>query len=410
MNLTLAWRNIWRNLRRTSLTALAIAISAAILIFFMSLQFSSYETSINATTAIFQGHLQIQKRGYLSKPQIRTNLSAPEKVSELVSQNSLVKAQATRAFGFAIISSEDRSYGVQVVGVDPDSEPSVSTIPQLIRTGTYLSKTRPGEAIIGQYLAANLKIGIGQEVTMLGQALDGSLAASVYKVVGFFESGSVELDRNVMMLPLNTFQETFLMEQAAHSIVLKTDRIEDVIPLQQQLNTALASQFGDMDLVVLRWDELAPGLLQAINLDLVAGWLFFSSLIIIVNFTLINTVVLSLLERTREFGVMLALGSKPAGILKMVVCETAFILMLGLSTGLLLGSCIVTYYGAKGFYIPGGEEIMKLWHLPTAMRPRLSLASLLVGPSIIFTLGLLSSILPALRIFYLQPTEAMRST
>ena len=402
----LAWRNVWRNPRRTLLTALAVGFSGAVIIFFVSLQLSSYEASINATTRLFQGHIQIQSKKYFEKPQIRQVIQQPDQILHLIKEENALSAATERAFGFALISSDERTYGVQVVGVQPLSEMQVSSIPGRVVKGEYFTKEDSQEMILGEMLAKNLKVTLGDEVTLLGQGKDGSLAATVLKVKGIFASGSKELDRLMIHIPIKTFQNEFAMEGAVHTLTLQLEKISEVNKVEQSLEKALLDRHID-ELGVYRWDELIPGLKQAIELDLIAGWVFFLLLIIIVSSSTLNTFLMSVLERGREFGVMLSLGATPFRIARMLWIECLIITLLGIFLGMVLGAAIVTYFFHHGFSVPGTEELLAVWNLPSAIYPRLTLKSMLLGPTVLTSVAMLSSLYPMYRVFTLEPVAAV---
>lgn len=402
----LAWRNVWRNPRRTLLTALAVGFSGAVIIFFVSLQLSSYEASINATTRLFQGHIQIQSKKYFDKPQIRQVIQQPKAVLKVIRQEKALSAATERAFGFALVSSNDRTYGVQVVGVNPQSEAQVSSIPGRVVKGEYFLKDDSQEMILGEVLAKNLKVEIGDEITLLGQGKDGSLAATVLTVRAVFASGSKELDRLMIQIPLKTFQNEFAMEDTVHTLTLQLGKISEVNQVEESLEKALSASSLN-ELGVYRWDELIPGLKQAIELDLIAGWVFFLLLIIIVSSSTLNTFLMSVLERGREFGVMLSLGATPFRIARMLLLECLIITLLGIALGMILGALIVTYFYHHGFSIPGTEEILAVWNLPSAIHPRLTLKSMLLGPTVLTSVAMLSSLYPMYRVYKLEPVAAV---
>ena len=408
--LRLAWRNIWRQPHRTFLTLGAVALTCAVLVFFIALQLSSYATSVEAATSIFQGHMQIQKNGYLDRPQMRLSLDDPKSLNTIASSFQEIKAVSPRAFGFALASSENRSYGVQVVGVDPAGESLVSTIPKLIYNGRYLQSDSEYAAVIGDTLAQNLKISLGDDLTLLGQGKDGSLAATVIPVVGLFNSGSPEIDQAMIHLPLKTFQEEFSMGTSVHSMVLKLDHIDSIAviepKLQQQLDE-IESSNGSLE--ALRWDELLPGVKEGIELDYASSWLFYLSLVLIVCFTILNTFLMSVLERTQEFGLMLALGATPKKISLMVFSESMLLTFFGLLLGLAIGGLITIYFGIYGFAVPGSEKIMELWSLPVALYPKLNAASLLTGPLVIVFTTLIAITYPLIKILKIQAVDAMRA-
>src|SRR6056297_2149075 len=169
MHVKMAWRNIWRNPRRTVLTISAIAFACLVLIFMLSFQFGSYETMINAAVQIQTGHFKIQHRQFQEKHDIRKTIAHPDAVAKILDSTAGVAAYTFRSRAFSIVSSEDRTYGALVIGIDPDREARASTLPDLIREGRYLSDTDTDKALIGRLLARNLKVKIGDEVTLLGQ-------------------------------------------------------------------------------------------------------------------------------------------------------------------------------------------------------------------------------------------------
>lgn len=408
--LKLAWRNIWRNMRRTILTLLAITFSTAILIFFVSLQLSAYQASINANMSIFQGHMQVQVKGYLDQPQMRKSIQNVAAARTAIEKTPGLSAVALRANGFALISSESRTYGGQIVGVEPDREPLVSTIPGLIREGRYFNNINAEELVVGTVLARNLHVSIGQELTLLGQGRDGSLVATAVPVVGFFESGISELDRNVAQMPLGAFQTLFGMEDQAHVVVLKSSDFRLIDSLKNELETVVHALPSGDELVVLSWQDLSPGLKEAIELDMSFGWLFYCSLVVVVVLSILNTFLMAILERTREFGLLLALGMRNWSVALLVIIESVLLTALGLGIGVVIGGSIVLYFGAVGFDIPGGEEIMKLWHIPATIRPQLSLASLSLGPVLTLIGAVVAVLFPALKILKLRVVSALRAT
>lgn len=399
----LAWRNIWRHPRRTVLTLLAIAFASTVLVFFIGLQLSSYDATINATVSVYHGALQIQREGYLDKPQMRLVLEDPRPILDAIKAVNGLAAAAPRAEGFALLSSGDRTYGAQIVGVDPQLEPKVSTIPGLVERGGYL--TDGCSFFLGRDLAKNLHVDVGEELTLLGQGRDGSLAATVLPVSGTFASGSQEIDRGMAQMPLDCFQESFAMGRAVHSIVLSADEVAHVEKLERALEQRLAPASGA---VVLRWDELMPGIKQMIELDMSSGWFFYFALILIVAFSVVNTFFMAVLERTREFCVMLSLGMRPAYLCRLVILESVMLVASGLLLGIAIGAAIIFYFGRTGFSVPGMEEVAQQWNLPGAIYPRITWRALTDGPVVIFLVSLAAAVFPAARVLRLNPTEGIR--
>lgn len=404
--IVLAWRNLWRNTKRTLLTVVAISFSAAVLMFFMGIQFKSYEAGIKATTALFHGHGQIQTPGFSDKPQMRLILRNPAAIEEMLRKEDNILAFTPRNYGFVLASSGERSYGAQILGVDPLREDALSTIPQSIRSGSYLDSADTESAVIGSVLAKNLKISVGNEITILGQAHDGSLVTAALYVKGIFETGSTDLDRGMIHITISSFNDLFVMNGAVHTFAFTVKDFPQLTNTQLSLSTSLQSQHVS-NARVLRWDELLPGLKQSIQLDMSAGWLFFSALIIIVFFSVLNTFLMSILERTKEFGVVMALGMTPPKLSLLILIEAFFLGIIGALGGILIGSGVVLFFHWHGFTIPGTEEIRKMWHLPATIYPDLTLTVLFAGPAVLLVAACISALYPSFRVRLLSPIKAL---
>ena len=186
VDMKMALRNIWRNPVRTILTLSAIAFAAMILVFMFSFQLGSYETMINSSVKIHTGHIQIQAENYNEKKSIRYAVRSPAVIAEKLNKIDDIQAYTFRANGFSLVSSENRTRGILVTGIDPEGEASVSTVDRLIKKGEYLDKNDRDKALIGNLLAKHLRVGINDELTVLGQGLDGSIAAGVVTIKGIF--------------------------------------------------------------------------------------------------------------------------------------------------------------------------------------------------------------------------------
>lgn len=405
--LRLAWRNLWRHTRRTWLTVSAIAFSAMLLVFMITLQLGAYDMILDISLRVFTGEMQIQREGYLDKPQMRLAVPQATTLARDLRMSTGLEAIGARAQGFALISSGLRSYGVPVIGVEPEREQLLSTIPRVLKQGRYLARIDAQELVLGATLARNLKIKVGDELTLLGAGRDGSVAATVLPVVGIFETSNPMIDRQVVQIPLATFQETFSMGGDAHLIAISGPGLRQIRETEARVRAQLPK---DRDLVLLDWEQLIPGLKQLIQADMVQNWATYITLIIVVTFSIMNTFIMAVLERTREFGVMLALGATPLRIGLLLVIESALLAFIGLVIGVALGGSIAVYLYFHGFTFPGLKELHAQFGLPGVIHPKLSFVSFALGPTVIFLFTLLASLYPALRIRKLQPIAAIHST
>ena len=408
MNLVfrLAWRNLWRQPRRTWLTTGAMMFSNMLLVLMISLQFGMYGLMIDNTLQAFTGHLQIQAPGYIDDQKMRQTVDDIVPLADSLRSHFESDSIAARATAFALVSSEERSYGIAVVGVEPNFEDRVSTLPGLVSEGRFLGENDAAEIIIGAALARNLRVALGDELTLIGSGRDGSFAATVVNIVGIFDSGIADFDRSITEIPLGLFQDVFYMDGSGHHVVINLPLIDDVPVVKKQIEALLPS---GQDLVVHDWDALQPGLKQAIKADMSSAFFMYGILVILVAFSVLNTQLMSVLERTHEFGIVMSLGLTPGRLGRLVLLETAIMGFLGLLLGALLGALITYYLSITGFAYPGMEELTAKFNLPSRFYPQISILSLMIGPVVVFMFTMLAAVYPALRLHHLQPVEAMRA-
>ena len=409
IDLKMAWRNIWRNRRRSVLTILAIAFACLLLVFMLSFQFGSYADMIRFSLRIHTGHLQIKAEGYQTDRDIRKVVSHPGVVAEILDKRPDVADYTFRSNAFSLFSSDQRTYGVMVTGIDPVREARVTTIKQVIRQGEYLLPGDTNQTIIGDLLAENLKIGLNDELVLLGQARDGSVAASMLTVTGIFSSGESDMDRSLAMITLDTFDRLYFMRGAVHEVVAVCPELDDVKPVQVAVQKALDGLDSRYPLRVWNWQELIPGLLQGIKIDFFSGVIFYLIMVIVVAFSILNTFLMAVFERTREFGVMLALGVTHGRLTRLLLLESSFLCIVGMATGVVAGTMVTLYFEQRGINISGAADILKSYGLPEVLRPRLSWITLVSGPAVVFVVTFLTALYPALRAHRLKPAEAMRT-
>ena len=409
MDTKLAMRNIWRNPRRSLLTTLAITVATILLVFMLSWQFGSYATMINTTVKMYSGHIQVQAKGFQKRRETRLVVSDPEKIAEIIDKAPGKFAYTFRGSAFSLASSKERTYGIVVYGIDPQREAKVSTLKSLIREGNYLSKDDGASALVGKLLAKNMGVKVGDEIVLLGQGRDGSVAATVVKVKGIFSFGQDDIDRNSLYIPLSYFQEVYYMGQAVHEVVLVGNSLKSVGPEKRAILSGIQRMGKGGDLVVLDWKELIPGLIDAIKMDLSSGFIFYIILIIVVAFSIMNTFLMAIFERTREFGVLISIGAAPLRLTKVLLIESSAMALIGVMTGIVAGSLITWYFQLHGIVMSGATELLQQWGLPGRMYPRLSLLSVSIGSGIVLFIVLLTALYPAFTVRKIKPVMAMKA-
>ena len=399
----LAWRNIWRQPIRTTLSIIGMAFTSMLLVFMLSFQFGSYDTMKSSMLQISDGFGQFQPAGYKDDPEISKTISNPAGLIAELAQINGVTAVAARSNGFVLLAKDERSFAAAVVGVDPSNEGKISTLSNLVSQGRGLLPDDTNAIIIGDGLARNLKLAVGDDVTMLGSGMDGSVAADVLNIVGIFKTNVPELDRQIAQMPLSRFDDAFLMEGGVNIIAISGETMLDIERAEPKLRE-LAAKY---DTTYLNWAELRPEVQQMISLDMATSSMMYVTLIVVVVFIILNTLYMSVLERTREFGVLLALGMKPRQIGGMVWTEFVFLSLLGNGIGLVLGIALTGYVQSIGITVSGMDEIYAQWGLPSTFYPVMTPLRVAAGPVAIVVGISLLGVIPYRRVLGLEPVKAM---
>ena len=402
----LAWRNLWRQPRRTLLSVSSIAFAALVMIFLLSFQLGVYGTMKENVLRIIDGFAQVQPDGYKQNPTLRKTIASSSRLIDRLRKVPGVDAAAPRAMTFALLSKGNKSFAAEVVGVDPEAEVRVSRLSHTVSQGRYLRPGDGADIVIGVRLARTMGVHVGDTITLLGQALDGSIAADVLKVAGIFDTGTDEVDRQLAEMPLSRFQSTFLMNGAVNSIVLSGPSLGSVDRALGQVRKLVSGK----GLSVRNWEDLQPGLAGAISLDFHTSLLWYASLVIVVVFIILNTLLMSVLERTREFAVLLAVGMQPVKIGVMIWLELMFLALVGVAAGIVIGDVVTAIVAHYGLALPGSDALFAKWGVPGRMSPRLSLASMTAGPAVMTFFILVSGIFPYGHVRGLEPVTAMRSS
>lgn len=402
----LAWRNIWRQPRRTALSLATIAFAAAASVFILSLQQGGYSEVEENALRLIDGYAQLQLRGYSEDPDLNKTIAKPGAIMARLDALPTVTASAPRATCYAILSYGARSFGSAIVGVDPTRERKVSSLGATIVAGRYLFAGDTDKVVVGAGLARNLRLAIGDKLTLLGAARGGTVAADLLTVVGIFATGVPEFDRQVVEIPLPRFQADFAMDDRVNLIAVSGPSLSAIDSSLPALH-AIAAPAG---LAVRDWSDLEPALYDAIWLDRSVSLLCYASLIIIIVFIILNTLLMSVLERTREFGMLMAIGMRPSGIGRMVWLELSFLAIIGVSLGIVIGVTVTLWDAHRGIPISGAEALFAQWHMAAAAYPKLTLGNVFRGPLEIALAIILAGIGPYIRVRRLEPVRAMRAT
>ncbi len=402
----LAWRNVWRNRRRTVLTLLTILVGCGMIIFMNAIAKGGHDQMIEDAVSVNTGHMQIHENGYWENKTIDYAFQISPRLLEMIQNEPRIAGYSPRVHTDGLLSFRDTSAGAMIQGVDPEMEREVSNIhTKILPGGRYLKSSDRKSAVMGEILAKNLGIKPGDSLTLISQGFDGSIAADKLTVAGLFRSGNPEYDRALLIMPLAQATETFSMMRFIHSLVLRLHDPSATGPVRESLEQAVDGE----QIEVMGWDRLMPELVQFIVMDDVSAYIFDFILFMVVAFGILNTIQMSVFERTREFGVMLSIGTRPGQIVSMVLVESFFISLLGITLGLLAGYGISRYFQFNPIDYSNYADEMAVWGISTTMFPAdATLLNMGITAIITMALALLFSIFPARKASKLNPIEAIR--
>lgn len=409
--LTLAWRNVWRNRRRTLLTLLTIMVGCAMIIFFNSIAKGGHDQMIEDAVGLNTGHLQIHESGFWDNQTIDYAFIPSETLIGYLSANPQIAGYSPRIITGGLLSFKDTTRGVLVQGVDPLTEPHVSTLSsKILPGGRFLTNSDSTHAVIGVNLAHHIHASVNDTIAIISQGFDGSIAADRFTLVGIFDSGNPDFDRELILIPLSQADMTFSMMGYIHSIVIRLEDPARLTDIKTELLGCTRSNDPEATkLEILGWDDMMPELIQFIVMDDVGGYIFDFILFMVVAFGILNTVQMSVFERTREFGIMLSIGTRPGLITRMVLMESALISFFGIALGIALGYGVSLYFQIHPIDYSRFSEEISLWGISTTLYPAdTTLLNIAATSLTTFFLGLVFSVFPARRASRLNPVEAIR--
>jgi len=401
----MAWRNVWRNRRRSLLTVMAISLGLAFNIFMRAIGTGFHEQMVDNSVRSHIGHLVVHRAGYHNDPGINKTLPEPGEVARAIQSLPNLRAYSLRVLGDGLASTAENSAGVAIVGVDPAMESKVTTIDRGIIKGHYLREGEVRPILIGDRLAVNLKASVGDKVVLLVQAADGSMGANLFHVVGIFRSGAPELDGGMAFVLRQDAQALFTLQNRETEAVVLLNSSREVPAAQQTLQSKLAGK----NVEVLAWYQVEPFLLQFIQLDDAFFYIIVIFFFVVISIGILNTIMMSVFERVREFGVMMALGTKPRQVVKMVVEEAFVLALVGAAIGSAIGVSASLYFATAGMNLSSwAEGAAALGMTSTVVYTRLTAANVVISNLAVLAVVVLVGLYPALHASRLRPVEAIR--
>ena len=397
----LAWRNLWRNHRRTLIMLAAITLGVWAMIFMTALMRGMVSQMVADGISALPGHVQVHHPDYRDDPSIANLIPISDtELSARFEDAGFVK-WASRVRVPAVITSEYESRGLTLLGIDPASERDLTFVDYDAVEGRFLNSSDDAGVVIGKKLASTLNTQIGKRIVLMSQDPDNDIADRGFRVVGLFEANVQSFEENYMFAGKATVQKMLRIGDQVSELVVLGDDYRDVDAEFEKV-----SQLVDGNVEVKRWFELDPylGTMLGVMDGFVLVWIVV--IFLALSFGLVNTLVMAVFERVREIGLMLALGMKPINILVQIIIESLLLLAIGLAMGSALAWATVQPI-KDGIDVSMVGEGMDMWGMSSVLYPELLLSDVVLANVVVLVLGFLASLSPAWRASRYEPIEAI---
>jgi len=335
---------------------------------------------------------------------ITLSIESPQEVIQAVAEEPGVVAYSPRVVSSGLVSSSESSSGITIVGIDPQKEPKVTTINDLVIQGKYLGGDGPFQVLIGQGLAEKLKVGLGDKIVLMAQDLTGDIGSGAYRVKGIFKTASPDFDKYMVYLNLKDSQKLLNLGDRISEVAISIDTPRNPETVQKTILIKLDSQ----EYEVLTWKEIIPIMVSQIESSYEMMYILFLLICIAMGFGIVNTLLMAIMERIREFGIMMSLGVRPQKIFRLVVTESFLLCLSGLVLGNLLSYFLVFYVGKKGLNLSIFSKSLETFGVGYIIYPHLTLSMFLIGAATVLAMGILASLYPGYKASRLRPVEALR--
>jgi putative ABC transport system permease protein len=405
MTIKLAWRNIWRNKRRSGVILTAIVVGLLGMVFMIAIMDGMSADMVEVAIENGVGHVQIHRDGFLEKMSINLNIRNPGYVINRIEDIPNLKAYAERVKVRGLVSSAESSSGVLIWGVDHEREPKLNSIKKYKEEGEFLTGGK-GEVYIGKSLAEKLKVGIDDKIVLRGQGLAAEIVSAAFRVKGIFVSTSPEYDKYNVYINLADAQALFDMNGRVSEIALMADSLDNVESLAYDVN----KRIGIQGLKASTWKEIIPLIVQMVELFTAFNYIVFVIVVIAMAFGIINTILMSVLERTREIGILMAIGTKPIKVFSMVMWEGFFLGLMGLFFGWIITIILYAILLKTGIdFSIWADSLKYIGGIGTTIYPIIKAYNVFWSSVSVFIAAVLSALYPAIKIMRLTPVKAFRS-
>ncbi len=398
----IAWRNLWRNKLRTFVIITSIILGLWGSMFFMSMINGMNSNRMDGAVNTYLAHIQIHSKAYLEDPVVENFLSDKQKTIDQLNKLEEVESYTTRLIVDAMASSSKGSYGTRLCGINPEEEKTVYTIAEKLVEGTFLTRLKKPSVVIGKKLAEKLGVKLNRKIKFSFQNQQGDILNYSFRVEGIYKIDNSMIERSQVYIKQQDLDKIINAQGKIHEIAIVTKDInqtDQLRPILQKIN--------DKN-IVRTWDEIAPELGYAQETMAIFTYIFMVIILIALAFGIVNTMLMAVLERKRELGIMMAVGFNKSKLFLMIITETIFLALISTPIGMFVAYQTIEYFGRNGLNFTSVAEGLEYFGVGATFYTELDPSYYFwISLMTIFT-ALIAAIFPSRKAIQTKPIEAIR--
>ena len=399
----IAWRNVWRNKIRSGVVIISIVLGIWAGLFVMAMTLGLNEQRMNGAISTYLSHIQVHDTQYSKEQNINYYIQNKEEILNKIESDNNIKAYAKRTIVTAMAANSNGSYGVQIVGINPAEEKKLTSISDKLIEGTYLNKFKRNPIIIGNALADKLNLNLRSKIVITLQDINSNIVSTSFRVEGIFRTSSSMFDEATLFVKMDDLEQITGLSGQIHEIAILANSIDNTEKIKSNLNKDILGSKAET------WSDIAPELGYANEMMSRFIYIFMGIIFLALAFSIINTMLMAVLERKKELGMLMSVGMNKSRIFSMITLETLFISALATPIGMLLSFWTISYFDEVGIdlsIVAKGLESLGIGtriytFLPRQLYINITFLSLLVT--------FVSALFPARRALKLNPVEAIKA-
>ncbi len=399
----MAWKNMWRNRTRTAITMAAIFFAVILSVIASSLKDGIFDNLVKNVVSFYTGYVQVHKQGYWEEQILDNSFESSAETEKNILQDKNVISVTSRLESFALVSSEDITKGALVVGIEPEKENRITSLKNKLVQGNYI-KENDNAVLLAKGLAERLKLKTGDTLVLIGQGYHGATAAGKYRIAGIVKFGSPELNDKVVFMPLPLAQDFYGAYNMISSYILSLQNIKNLQPAAAALQSALGNSYE-----VMTWEDIIPEVKQHIatdsnNMKYIQGILY-----MLICFGIFGTLLMMMVERKFEMGMLVAIGMKKSKLIILQLTESVLTVLSGCLLGIMASIPLVYFFNRNPLKM-GGEtaKAYERFGFEAVFPTSTDASNFIYQGMVVLIIGLALSLYPMYKIIRLNPVTAMK--